>query len=85
MKVGFGEERVHIGCREGGPVSGQEEFCKQVILHLVSLIEKKAKLMYTPSKREIFYFAAIATLKTEKRRTSQDFDTFALCFTAPYH
>ena len=60
IRADFGEDRVHVGRKEGGPVSGQEEFCKHFILHLVSLIEKIAKLMCTPSMREIFYFASFA-------------------------
>ena len=60
---GFGEDRVHVGRREGGPVSGQEEFCKKFILHLAALIEKITKLMCPRSMCEIFYFADFAILK----------------------
>ena len=40
IREGFCGDRVHVGRREGGPVSGQEEFCEQLILHLANSIER---------------------------------------------
>ena len=67
IREGFCGDRVHVGRREGGPVSGQEEFCEQLILHLANSIERLAKLMCTPA---ISWLYQIENLKVKFRTIS---------------